>query len=134
MIAVNGRIVAQGSQFSLNDVEVVVATVDIEEVRAHRTKASRNMQAAEAERYQRIEVPFSLSDPDTLKEFDIQRQRALQVRYHTPEEEIAYVFSYTLLMESDHTVIIQFRTSMLDVGLSEEVTYTGILCSLEWGY
>lgn len=91
MIAVNGRIVAQGSQFSLNDVEVVVATVDIEDVRSHRTKASRNMQAAEAERYQRIEVPFSLSDPHELKEFDIQGQRALQLRYHTAEEEIAYV-------------------------------------------
>ena len=29
MIAVNGKIVAQGSQFSLNDVEVVTATVDL---------------------------------------------------------------------------------------------------------
>lgn len=55
MIAVNGTIVAQGSQFSLNEVrgndniveglrtdscmvevEVVTATVDIEDVRAHR--------------------------------------------------------------------------------------------------
>jgi NAD+ synthase (glutamine-hydrolysing) len=34
MIVVNGEIVAQGSQFSLNDVEVVTATVDIEEVRS----------------------------------------------------------------------------------------------------
>jgi NAD+ synthase (glutamine-hydrolysing) len=33
MIVINGNIVAQGSQFSLNDVEVVTATVDIEEVR-----------------------------------------------------------------------------------------------------
>lgn len=32
MIVVNGDLVAQGSQFSLNDVEVVTATVDIEEV------------------------------------------------------------------------------------------------------
>lgn len=32
MIVINGEIVAQGSQFSLNDVEVVTATVDIEEV------------------------------------------------------------------------------------------------------
>ena len=31
MIVINGEIVAQGSQFSLNDVEVVTATVDIEE-------------------------------------------------------------------------------------------------------
>lgn len=102
MIAVNGRVVAQGSQFSLNDVEVVVATVDIEDVRTHRTKASRNMQAAEAERYERIEVPFSLSDPKVLKEFDIQGQRALQVRYHTPEEEIAYVFDALPSMAHTH--------------------------------
>lgn len=32
MIVVNGDVVAQGSRFSLNDVEVVTATVDIEEV------------------------------------------------------------------------------------------------------
>lgn len=32
MIVVNGDVVAQGSQFSLNDVEIVTATVDIEEV------------------------------------------------------------------------------------------------------
>ncbi|THH00580.1 hypothetical protein EW026_g1977 [Hermanssonia centrifuga] len=31
MIAVNGQIVAQGSQFSLNDVEVVTATLDLED-------------------------------------------------------------------------------------------------------
>lgn len=34
MIVINGEIVAQGTQFSLNDVEVVTATVDIEEVRS----------------------------------------------------------------------------------------------------
>lgn len=32
MIVINGNIVAQGSQFSLDDVEVLTATVDIEEV------------------------------------------------------------------------------------------------------
>ena len=63
MIANNGRIVAQGSQFSLNDVEVITATLHIEDVRAHRAKASRSMQAAGAERYHRVEVPFALSDP-----------------------------------------------------------------------
>lgn len=49
MIAVNGRIVAQGSQFSLQDVEVVTTTIDIEDVRAHRAKSSRSMQAATSE-------------------------------------------------------------------------------------
>ncbi|THH05396.1 hypothetical protein EW145_g4824 [Phellinidium pouzarii] len=89
MIAVNGRIIAQGSQFSLNDVEVVTATVDIEDVRAHRTKASRNMQAAGAERYHRIEVPFALSGPPELENYDHEGQKAYEVRYHRPEEEIA---------------------------------------------
>ena len=40
MIALNGCIIAQGSQFSLADVEVVAATIDIEDVRAHRAKTS----------------------------------------------------------------------------------------------
>ncbi|KAJ7155494.1 hypothetical protein C8R43DRAFT_1000118 [Mycena crocata] len=95
MIAVNGRIVAQGSQFSLNDVEVVSATIDIEDVRAHRAKSSRSMQAASTERYHRVEVPFAL----TSGKFDIVREedmfgllsgsRPFEVRYHKPEEEIA---------------------------------------------
>jgi NAD+ synthase (glutamine-hydrolysing) len=41
MIIVNGRVVAQGSQFSLLDVEVVTATVDLEDVRAYRSSKSR---------------------------------------------------------------------------------------------
>ena len=89
MIAINGRIVAQGSQFSLNDVEVVVATLDIEDVRAHRAKSSRSMQAAEAERYHRVEVPFALSNPLSDIVLDVKGYRNVQVRYHTPEEEIA---------------------------------------------
>ncbi|EKM81868.1 hypothetical protein AGABI1DRAFT_35688 [Agaricus bisporus var. burnettii JB137-S8] len=93
MIAVNGRIVAQGSQFSLNDVEVVSATIDIEDVRAHRSKASRSMQAAGAERYHRIETSFALSSgkfeipgDDTLA---LVERKDFEVRYHRPEEEIA---------------------------------------------
>ncbi|KAJ7252716.1 hypothetical protein B0H12DRAFT_608849 [Mycena haematopus] len=95
MIAVNGRIVAQGSQFSLNDVEVVSATIDIEDVRAHRAKSSRSMQAASSERYHRVEVPFAL----TSGKFDIVREedmlgllsgsKSWEVKYHKPEEEIA---------------------------------------------
>ncbi|KAG8775417.1 glutamine-dependent NAD(+) synthetase [Ceratobasidium sp. 428] len=89
MIAVNGRIVAQGSQFSLSDVEVVSATVDIEDVRAHRTKSSRSMQAASAERYPRIEVPMPLSGNDDFSLLDAAAIREFAVRYHSPEEEIA---------------------------------------------
>ena len=93
MIAVNGHIVAQGSQFSLQDVEVVTATVDLEDVRSHRATSSRSMQAAGANRYQRIEVGFSLSDESTasIVEFEdlVISTRRPEVRYHKAEEEIA---------------------------------------------
>jgi NAD+ synthase (glutamine-hydrolysing) len=56
MVVVNGDIVAQGAQFSLLDVEVVTATVDLEEVRAYRFAPSRNAQAVQAPVYERIEV------------------------------------------------------------------------------
>lgn len=87
MIFVNGDIVAQSSQFSLNEVEVIVATVDLEEVRAYRFAPSRAMQAVAAPAYERIEVDFSLSD-DSL---DLTRAPTLPrpARYHLPEEEIA---------------------------------------------
>jgi NAD+ synthase (glutamine-hydrolysing) len=100
MIALNGTVIAQGSQFSLNDVEVVSATIDIEEVRAHRAgKNSRSFQAAGAESYPRIEVDFALSGASPADDFgrDVERadQEALGlgygVRYHAPEEEIACV-------------------------------------------
>ncbi|KAH9479450.1 glutamine-dependent NAD(+) synthetase [Psilocybe cubensis] len=94
MIAVNGRVVAQGSQFSLSDVEVVTATVDIEDVRAHRAKSSRSMQAASSESYHRVEVDFALTRGkfDEIKEEDMAGligSKSIPVKYHLPEEEIA---------------------------------------------
>ncbi|ROT43738.1 glutamine-dependent NAD(+) synthetase [Sodiomyces alkalinus F11] len=89
MIFVNGNLVGQSSQFSLNEVELVVATVDLEEVRTHRFAPSRNLQAVAAPEYQRIEVDFSLSrdDPDVIElEFPTAPRPP---RYHLPEEEIA---------------------------------------------
>ncbi|EJD43706.1 glutamine-dependent NAD(+) synthetase with GAT domain-containing protein [Auricularia subglabra TFB-10046 SS5] len=88
MIAVNGQIVAQGTQFSLDDVQVISATIDIEDVRAHRSKSSRSMQAAQAERYHRIEVPFALNSGKFDRALEVIAQKE-HVRYHTPEEEIA---------------------------------------------
>ncbi|PPQ90755.1 hypothetical protein CVT25_010144, partial [Psilocybe cyanescens] len=94
MIAVNGRVVAQGSQFSLSDVEVVTATVDIEDVRAHRARSSRNMQASSSETYHRVEVDFALTRGkfDEIREEDmvgLVGSKSIPVRYHLPEEEIA---------------------------------------------
>ncbi|GLB41773.1 putative NAD synthetase family protein [Lyophyllum shimeji] len=94
MIAVNGRIVAQGSQFSLSDVEVVTATVDIEDVRAHRTGRSRSMQGASSENYPRIEVQFALTRGkfEEVKDEDsagVLGPKYYDVKFHSPEEEIA---------------------------------------------
>lgn len=95
MIAMNGHIIAQGSQFSLKDVEVVTATLDIEDVRSHRTSRSRGLQAAGTERYHRIEIPFALSRGklgDTHGEQAPALRLGLhQAKFHTPEEEIAFV-------------------------------------------
>ena len=104
MIVLNGELVAQGSQFSLADVEVITATIDIEEVRAYRcctlgcifnkemlngilTAASRGIQATQAPAYQRIETKFSLSD-FSKKVTSVPSLRIIP-RYHRPEEEIA---------------------------------------------
>lgn len=94
LIAVNGKVVAQGSQFSLCDVEVVSATIDIEDVRAHRAKSSRSMQATQAERYHRVEVPFELSTGHAWEQMEedmvgLVPTKPMTVRYHAPEEEIA---------------------------------------------
>lgn len=89
MIAMNGKIIAQGTQFSLNDVEVVTATVDIEDVRAHRAVMSRNMQAANAEHYHRIQIGKALSSGTLEHVHDIQWARSFELKYHSPEEEIA---------------------------------------------
>lgn len=67
LIAVNGSIVAQGSQFSLDDVQVVSATVDLDDVRAHRSAKSRGMQAVShslGSGYPRIHVDFEVGESE----------------------------------------------------------------------
>lgn len=86
MIMVNGEIVAQGSQFSLDDVEVVTATVDLEDVRSYRFAPSRGFQAVQAPAYERIELDFSLCH-ENLEALEVPSP-ARPPRYHPPEEEI----------------------------------------------
>eukprot|EP00047_Mylnosiga_fluctuans_P012117 m.24499 g.24499 ORF g.24499 m.24499 type:complete len:713 (+) comp4024_c0_seq2:1253-3391(+) len=86
MIACNGDMLTQGSQFSLTDVEVVAATVDLDAVRAMRASfISRSVQAANAKPYPRVVLDISLADLQP-------KYRALtlprDVRYLAPEEEI----------------------------------------------
>ena len=110
----NGEVLAQGSQFSLRDVEVVSATVDLEAVRSMRSSfAARSRQAERqgaSERIPRIEardfvLGASVLPPrakaaggkaaggkrglDEAVAHDIAAPTApTQVRLHTPEEEI----------------------------------------------
>ena len=84
MIVINGRIVAQGSQFSLHDVEVVTATVDLEDVRSYRNSRSRAMQAKDSTPYRRIEVGISLSSNFEDVDPMICPSKEIVFRYHVP--------------------------------------------------
>ena len=87
LIAINGEIVAQGSQFSLNDVEVVTATVNLEEVRSKRGAIiSRMVQASQSDPVPRISAGFDL----TVEDSSCSPSSTIDVTYHKPEEEIAY--------------------------------------------
>ncbi|KKA20102.1 NAD(+) synthase (glutamine-hydrolyzing), partial [Rasamsonia emersonii CBS 393.64] len=89
MIVVNGSILAQGSQFSLNDVEVVTATVDIEDVRTFRSTASRGLQASKQPAVIRLELDMRLSRVAGDAEPGLMPSQPVEPRYHLPEEEIA---------------------------------------------
>ena len=95
MIALNGQILVQGSQFSLSDVEVVSATIDLEAVRAHRTTSSRRMQSAQAERYERVWVDTRLDGGAGIRVGeDETKLDSVEFKYHTPEEEIASAWPF----------------------------------------
>ncbi|CAD5118597.1 DgyrCDS7283 [Dimorphilus gyrociliatus] len=86
MISINGHTVAQGSQFSLDDVQVLTATLDLEDVRSYRnTMRSRNEAAACASPYPRIICDFSCSSDDLC----LPSYQPVQWQYHLAEEEIA---------------------------------------------
>ncbi|KAF2800688.1 glutamine-dependent NAD(+) synthetase with GAT domain-containing protein [Melanomma pulvis-pyrius CBS 109.77] len=89
LIVVNGDIVAQGSQFSCNDVEVVTAVVDIEAVRSYRFAPSRGIQAIHAPTYERIEVKFSLSSDGDDFDLNLKPTGTQKLKIHQPEEEIS---------------------------------------------
>ena len=86
MIVLNGEVVAQGSQFSPRDVEVITATVDLEEVRSFRASLpSRMAQGSRAEAVPHIPATLELSTAGSTKSPSPPRA----VHYHSPEEEIA---------------------------------------------
>lgn len=86
-IAINGYIVNRSQQFGLQEVEVVVATVDLEDIRAYRNAIrSRSHLAATSPAYPRIQADISLS---AEKGIGLPTCEAIEWIYHSPEEEIA---------------------------------------------
>ncbi|XP_041844861.1 glutamine-dependent NAD(+) synthetase [Melanotaenia boesemani] len=86
MVAINGDVVAQGAQFSLNDVEVITATLDLEDVRSYRGEVCQPHMGSEHKPCHRIKVDFSLSTADDIY---LPTHQPMQWRFHTPEEEIS---------------------------------------------
>ncbi|KAB0401092.1 hypothetical protein E2I00_019559, partial [Balaenoptera physalus] len=87
LIAMNGSIFAQGSQFSLDDVEVLTATLDLEDVRSYRAEiSSRNLAASKVSPYPRVKVDFALSCHEDLLE---PLSEPVEWKYHSPAEEIS---------------------------------------------
>lgn len=108
LIVVNGDIVAQGSQFSVLDVEVITACVDLEQVRTYRggcssrsAQASAHASAASTSTSRLVAVvhvgvsltaprPWLTSQQHTSTSHRRAPSPPITSKTHLPEEEIAY--------------------------------------------
>lgn len=93
-IIVNGEMVAQALQFSLCDVEVITATIDLDDVRAYRQQKLAQLQAVQmqttaAQQYHRIQTKIELAPSDLVFDPTLRPSLTQPIRYHKPEEEIA---------------------------------------------
>lgn len=91
LIMNSGKILAQGNQFSLRDVEVETAMVDLDEIWPYRTSKSRGMQARDPSirQLERIKVDFNLCKTAGALNPKARLTPPMEPRYHLPEEEIA---------------------------------------------
>ena len=86
-VVVKGEVVAQGSQFSLKDLEIVVAQVELERVASLRGSISCFLEQANGKpKVSLVAVPYNMCRPFNLKMLLSSLQK---VMYHSPEEEIA---------------------------------------------
>ncbi|KAK3124944.1 hypothetical protein QOZ80_7BG0597310 [Eleusine coracana subsp. coracana] len=87
-IAVNGDVVAQGSQFSLKDVEVLDALVDLDAVSSYRASVSSfREQASHRTNVPFVKVPYKLCQSFRS---GMVPTSPVEIMYHCPEEEIAF--------------------------------------------
>lgn len=89
LIVCNGRVLAQADQFAVDDVQVIAATIDLDDVRSYRAAIpSFGIQAAaELESHNRsfVDYPeFSLLSDDDLR---TPTEELESLRVHSPEEE-----------------------------------------------
>ena len=90
MMVCTGKVLAYGSQFSLHNVEVVTAVVDLEEIRFFRSSPSGGMQAQLPPNFPRIELDVRLSKrADDRNDRIVGASDPIDLKYHPPEEEIA---------------------------------------------
>ncbi|RMD41983.1 hypothetical protein DV735_g3192, partial [Chaetothyriales sp. CBS 134920] len=101
MILCNGRVLGQSTQYSLKPVEVITATIDLEEVRSYRSSISRNVQGAAQPEYPRIECDLALTYPpdEILLSDRLTLSREVPLKILDPMEEIyraeaAYLWQY----------------------------------------
>ena len=112
LISLNGEILKQGEQFSVEDVEVSVA-VDLDEIVSFRAAvASQQVEMAgkKEPKYPFVEVDFDLCDDDSNFSH-MQLSRAIEVRYHEPKRKSR-------------------EARRVDVGLSRRSGASGFCCRL----
>ncbi|TWU72542.1 hypothetical protein ED733_004147 [Metarhizium rileyi] len=90
MILCNGAVFGQSPQFSLKEVEVLTATIDLETIRSHRSSISRNVQGAAQPEYPRVECDLYLSRPadEVFVSQTLHLSREMQLKIPDPMEEI----------------------------------------------
>lgn len=83
MIVLNGKVLTMSPQFSLNDVEVVTATINLDEIKAYRIASkSTGGVIGDIKSLPRVYVDYCLSDYTILyKSID----NPYELRYHSPE-------------------------------------------------
>ncbi|KAG8382766.1 hypothetical protein BUALT_Bualt05G0111400 [Buddleja alternifolia] len=87
-IVVNGDVVAQSSPFSLKDVELTVAQVDLDAVASLRGSISSFQEQASCKpKVSSVAVPYKLCQSFKLQ---MSLSSPLKIQYHSPEEEIAF--------------------------------------------
>jgi NAD+ synthase (glutamine-hydrolysing) len=89
MVWSNGSLLAQGSQFgALDEVEVVTATVNLNDTRSMRSNfIARSYQASSTPTIPRVEIDFSLGHTEPLAATE---SKPITPFIHDPMEEIAY--------------------------------------------